>query len=1267
MEHTYSCDHKASLGQLMKEGTVDARILDKLLGCYTLFEYRDGKCFRVLASKDYLRMLYRDEDAAAASWDRDLMETVMEEDRAEVFRALADGETDRSHCRFRHLLKDGSCIWLNLEVFLLKKEADSALYCGILRDVTKETEASAAQMASESALQAIFHISAEDVEEHRDFLEPKQSDLLALLSGILPIGMIGGYCEEGFPLYFVSRELYRMLGYSSYQEFETAIQGKVANTIYYEDLERVSRDLGSDYHVGMEYATAYRMPRKDGSLFWVLDKGRVVRAEDGRLAILSFCMDITEIMGQMECLQHELKVLERQNQDLQYLNNTVPVGYHRCADTPDYDFTFVSNRFAQMLGYTRQEIRDLFDDKFKNMVHPEDWARLFDSGKSREEARKADHRYEYRIKAKDGERWVLDQTDYVTGMGEPFFQGAILDITERVRLREELKTSVKAFRVAAREAGNLVFTYSRGEQTIYCDEEIAAVFGVGMTQPGVPYGIVEQGGIISKDTEDIYIAAHEAILRGEREAGGIVKLSNAMGQENVYELKLQTVFDDDGQPTDLAVGIYKDITDQYYQIRELEKTKETLLTTREKLRTESQEQLDMIYALGREYYALWRLDLDHDLLVLRRSENLRTAAMEDRGQNKPQTYSESLLRFAQRRVHPEDREMLLREAGLERIRERLAATDAYSVRVRRTAEGASNYTYVEWRIVRLVNSSGGHTALIAVKDVEGDVLEEAQQQSLLKDALSVAEHASRAKTTFLSNMSHDIRTPMNAIIGFTSIAASHIDNKERVQDCLEKIMASSNHLLSLINDILDMSRIESGRLTIQEKECNLSERIHNLVDMIRPQMRAKRLEFFVDTIDIRDEDLIFDPLRLDQVLINILSNAVKFTPSGGMVSFTIRQRESAIPGCGHYEFIVKDTGIGMSESFQKRIFDPFEREKSSTISGIEGTGLGMAITKNTVDMMGGTIDIKSQPNKGSTFTVTFDFKRQDTVHRQAQLEELEGLRALVVDDDFNVCDSVTKMLAQIGMRSEWTTSGREAVFRAQKAHDEADPFYSYIIDWLMPQMDGIETARRIRKVVGDEAPIIILAAYDWTDIEEEARAAGVTAFCNKPLFMSDLRNVMTEAGRSCKVRCEQAEKLPLDFRFRRVLVTEDNELNREIVTEILESRGFEVETASDGSIAVEMVRQSEEGYYDLVLMDIQMPVMDGYEATRAIRYLPRRDVTKLPIIAMTANAFEEDKERALQNGMNAHIAKPLQVDSLLATLSRILGTRQDQGAEENEG
>ena len=544
--------------------------------------------------------------------------------------------------------------------------------------------------------------------------------------------------------------------------------------------------------------------------------------------------------------------------------------------------------------------------------------------------------------------------------------------------------------------------------------------------------------------------------------------------------------------------------------------------------------------------------------------------------------------------------------------------------------------------------------MVVTRDITESVIKQKNQTQALQDALMQAQHANRAKTTFLSNMSHDIRTPMNAIIGFTTIAASHIDNKEQVKDCLQKVLSSSNHLLSLINDILDMSRIESGKVQIKEQECNISELMHNLVNIIQPQVKAKQLELFIDTFEVINEDVIADALKLNQVFINLMSNAVKYTPAGGTVSFRIIQKTTFNHGYGDYVFIVKDNGIGMSPEFVEHIFEPFERESNVTQSGIEGTGLGMAITKNIVEMMNGTISVESEPGKGSEFTVELTLRLQDLKKNAEELKELEGMRALVVDDDFNVCDSVSKMLKQLGMRSEWTTSGREAAYRAKAAYGEGDAYHTYIIDWQMPEQSGVETARKIRSMVGDDAPIIILTAYDWSDIEEDAKEAGVTAFCAKPLFMSDLKSALLAANNLLDKEEEVAAWTKADFKGRRILLVEDIELNREIAEVILTEAGFVVETAPDGTDAVTMVDKSEENYYDAVLMDIQMPIMNGYEATRTIRNLPRKDIKDLPIIAMTANAMEEDKEAALANGMNAHLSKPVDIDALIDVLGQFL-------------
>ena len=535
--------------------------------------------------------------------------------------------------------------------------------------------------------------------------------------------------------------------------------------------------------------------------------------------------------------------------------------------------------------------------------------------------------------------------------------------------------------------------------------------------------------------------------------------------------------------------------------------------------------------------------------------------------------------------------------------------------------------------------------------VMSDRTADRKMNQALSDAVSAAETANRAKSTFLSNMSHDIRTPMNAIIGFTTLAVSNIENQEKVRDYLGKILASSNHLLSLINDILDMSRIESGKIHLEETKVNLSDLLHDLKTIISGQIHAKQLELYMDAMDVTDEDIYCDKTRLNQVLLNLLSNAIKFTPAGGTVSVRLRQFPSTQKDCAQYEIRVKDNGIGMSQEFAQKIFDPFERERTSTVSKIQGTGLGMAISKNIVNMMGGTIEIKTQKNKGTEFIIRLMFRIQSEKHSVEKITELEGLKALVVDDDFNTCDSITKMLVKVGMRSEWTLSGKEAVLRAKQSIELGDAFHAYIIDWRLPDMNGIEVTRQIRSL-GDDTPIIILTAYDWSEIEVEAKAAGVTAFCAKPMFMSDLREtLMTALGQ--KKEQNNDDVLPeADFNFKNkhILLVEDNELNSEIATEILTEYGFIVDTAENGAEALEKVSTSKPGTYDLVLMDVQMPVMNGYEATKCIRKLKDPALANISILAMTANAFDEDRKKALESGMDGFLSKPIVIKELVQAL-----------------
>ncbi|SHK83261.1 Signal transduction histidine kinase [Fibrobacter sp. UWH5] len=550
-------------------------------------------------------------------------------------------------------------------------------------------------------------------------------------------------------------------------------------------------------------------------------------------------------------------------------------------------------------------------------------------------------------------------------------------------------------------------------------------------------------------------------------------------------------------------------------------------------------------------------------------------------------------------------------------------------------------------IVARRNEKGEPTHVLYISQ---EINRQKKTEQNLQEALEQAEQANKAKTFFLNNMSHDIRTPMNAIIGFTTLAATHMDDKEKLSDYLGKITTSSEHLLSLINDVLDMRRIESGKVKLEERECHLPDLLHDIKTIVQANILRKQQELFIDAMDVVNEDVIVDKLRLNQVLLNLLSNAIKFTHNGGTISLRVLEKPCTTKDYARYEFSVKDNGIGISEEFQKHIFDAFSREESSTVSGIQGTGLGMAITKNIVNMMNGNIEIVSAEGKGTEFIVSLEFKLCKGPTRNVSVSQLMGLRALIVDDDSNTCLSVSKMLRTIGMRPEWTISGREAVLRTQDAVDQGEDFHTFIIDWQMPDMNGIETVRRIRKIIGEGKQIIILTAYDWSEIEEEALKAGVTAFCSKPLFMSELRDVLTRPAGTAKNKTVNG----YDFKGAPILLAEDNPLNQEIASTLLTEAGFEVTVVNNGKEAVDKINEVPANTFKLILMDIQMPIMDGYEASRQIRSLADSEKSTIPIVAMTANAFDEDRKKAFDAGMNGHVAKPINVEKLMETLKIIL-------------
>ena len=560
----------------------------------------------------------------------------------------------------------------------------------------------------------------------------------------------------------------------------------------------------------------------------------------------------------------------------------------------------------------------------------------------------------------------------------------------------------------------------------------------------------------------------------------------------------------------------------------------------------------------------------------------------------------------------------------------------------------ASFIPLEWDGTKLVK------ALLASMDVSQEKKAEIESHKALKDAYRAAENASRAKTEFLSNMSHDIRTPMNAIVGLTAIAGANIESQDRVVECLGKITKSSRHLLGLINEVLDMARIESGRMSLAEEDFRLPELVDNLLTLTKPAIDEHHHQLEVHVEHIEHEAVCGDSLRIQQVFVNLMSNAVKYTPDGGNITFTIKEKPNGFSELGCYEFSIEDNGIGMTPEFQKIMFEPFSRADDHRTTKVQGTGLGMAIARNIVNLMNGDIQVESAPNKGTKITVTVYLKLQE--NEKEQEKELLDLPVLVVDDDKTCCESTVATLQEIGIAGEWVLTGKEAVERCYARHETNSDYFAVILDWKMPEMDGIETARRIRECVGQDVTIIILTSFEFSEIEEEARAAGVDAFMAKPLFRSRLTATLrqfTSGKKEKDARNYLEDFAKTDYTGKRLLLVEDNDLNREIATEILGMTGVTVETAENGKIAVEKVAAAPENWYRLVLMDIQMPVMNGYEATAAIRSLPGSR-GKVPIIAMTANAFAEDVQLAKNTGMNEHIAKPLDLNKLNDVLKQWL-------------
>ena len=689
----------------------------------------------------------------------------------------------------------------------------------------------------------------------------------------------------------------------------------------------------------------------------------------------------------------------------------------------------------------------------------------------------------------------------------------------------------------------------------------------------------------------------------------------------------------------------------FQAVREYRQEKQNQLLVEERNRMADRNRIyqNAMNSTARAYRAIYYVDMltgRYDMLYPHRGRNTESGDYNTEFVSK---------RFEAGIIAEEHREQVQQFLDLSNIVKLLETEDHIELQYKRIDENGK----YEWcsTVATIAEMDGEQATAITltIRSIDEIIHREEKQKEMLALAAERAEAANLAKSDFLSRMSHDIRTPMNAILGMTAVAGMHIDDKERVLDALGKITVSSKHLLGLINEVLDMSRIESGKVSLTEGIFNLSDTFENLLTIFHSQMEARNLELCVNVVNVEHESVIGDEQRLQQIFMNIMGNAVKFTPEGGKISLYIEEKPSHIAGSGFFEFTFEDTGIGMEKDYIQKIFEPFSRAADSRIGKIEGTGLGMSIAVNIARMMNGDIKVESTLGEGSRFTVQVYLKLNDVT--QADIDAFSSLPVLVADDEEAACESTCEILNSLNMDAEYVLDGDSAIKRIIEAHEAARDFAVVILDWKMPGKDGLATAKEIRSLAGNDIPLIILSAYDWSDIEAQAMDAGIDAFIEKPLFKSRLMKVLKDVlGLDNSERPATALETfkEQDFSGKRVLLVEDNELNIEVAAELLEIVGIQVDQALNGQLAVDCVLDHEPGYYDLIFMDIQMPVMNGYESTRAIRSSGREDLKTIPIVAMTADAFADDIRKSEEAGMNGHISKPVDIEKLEEALRTFL-------------
>lgn len=1037
-----------------------------------------------------------------------------------------------------------------------------------------------------------------------------------LLNDSLAGGMMGGYIEEEFPFYFVNRQMLRYLGYDSEAEFVRDIDGKISNCMHPEDRAMVDAAVVEQLSHSDEYVIEYRMKKKDGSYIWVHDMGRRMTAEDGRPAISSVCIDISS--------------QRRAQQEIIHLYNNIPGAVFRCRFDAHFSIIEANDGLFDFLGYTREEFAAL-GNCMSAVIYPEDLSAMQGVLKAQLAHGNTIHN-QNRLICKDGSvKWISIKAQLFREEGQEYFYCVFVDITEEKLLQERVKELYE-------------------KELAYFTETSAAGGGI-------------QGRInVTKNRVESYLATADAAIAdvGDTYSKAVGNLADSALDPKMTE-RIRETLSYEKVLTDFTAGR----TDYHFEFLRRRNDGSTFWVSTSLRSYQNPETGDIIlffYTFDITEKKLQELlldriaELDYDLITeidITTNTHRLISFNENRADSIPQqgNFQNEIRKIAEKFMDEPARREYLSKLDFEYMQQQLDKQDIYSFIVEmRDTQGNK-------RVKRLqafyISRELGRVCM-ARTDVTDVVRQEQRQKEELSAALAAAEQANAAKSDFLSRMSHEIRTPMNAIIGMSTIAAKSIGNDEQVADCLSKIGISSRFLLSLINDILDMSRIESGKMLLKNEKIPTEDFINGVNSICYSQAAAKGVDYECIIDPALDDYYIGDAMKLQQVLINILSNAIKFTGEGGKVTFSASQRRKT-KNDAVLRFIINDTGVGMNEDFLPHIFEAFSQESTGTTARYGGTGLGLAISKNIVDMMDGRITVRSIKGIGSEFTVDVKLgitEEEKLRHNQKRAAHgFSHLKTLVVDDDVAVCESTVVTLHEMGIKAEWVDSGRKALDLVRNLWQSGRYYDMILIDWKMPEMDGIETARRIRSIVGPDVTIIIMTAYDWIAIEHEAKLAGVNLLMSKPMFKSSLISAFSRALGEKEEQQERGRQIShYDFTGKRILLAEDNQINTEVAVMLLEDKGFTVDTAENGLRAMEYFSKSQPGYYDAILMDIRMPLMDGLAAAVNIRHLSNPDAKSVPIIAMTANAFDDDIEKSKAAGMNAHLAKPIEPEQLYHTL-----------------